>query len=88
MDCHPVQGCGSVILLVLRKSGLRTYRNGATGDTCQSGEMVTLLNSLSFVFNISFLPRPNYRVKYYDYIVKWCSGRPIALICVYRWILT
>ena len=32
-----------------------------------------LLNSLFFVFNISFLPK--YRVKYDDYIiVKWCSG--------------
>ena len=27
----------------------------------------------------------NYRVKYHDYIVKWCSG--VALIGVYRWIL-
>ena len=33
--------------------------------------MVTLLNSLFFVFKISLLP--NYHVKYYDYIVKWCS---------------
>ena len=24
------------------------------------------------MFNISFLPK--YRVKYYDYMVKWCSG--------------
>ena len=31
-----------------------------------------LLNSLFFVFKISFLPK--YRVIYYDYIVKWCSG--------------
>ena len=30
--------------------------------------MAALLNSLVFVFNISFLPK--YRVKYYDYIVK------------------
>ena len=34
--------------------------------------MVALLNSLFFVFKISFLPK--YRVIYYDYIVKWCSG--------------
>ena len=34
--------------------------------------MAILLNSLSFVFKISFLPK--YRVIYYDYIVKWCSG--------------
>ena len=38
----------------------------------QSSEMAALLNSLSFAFTHSFLP--NYRVKYYDYIIKWCSG--------------
>ena len=42
------------------------------GSGCQSSEMAALLNSLSFVFKNLFLP--NYRVKYYDYIVKWCSG--------------
>ncbi len=42
------------------------------GGSCQSTEMATLLNSISFVFKISFLPK--YRVIYYDYIVKWCSG--------------
>ena len=36
------------------------------------GKMVTLLDSLFFVFTILFLP--NYSVNYYDYIVKWCSG--------------
>ena len=40
--------------------------------SCQSSEVATRLNSLSFVFKISFLPK--YRVIYYDYIVKWCSG--------------
>ena len=39
---------------------------------CQSSEMAALLNSLSFPFANSFLPK--YRIKYYDYIVKWCSG--------------
>ena len=38
----------------------------------QSSEMAALLNSLSFAFANSFLPK--YLVKYYDYIVKWCSG--------------
>ena len=33
--------------------------------------MATLLNSIYFVFKISFLPK--YRVIYYDYTVKWCS---------------
>ena len=42
------------------------------GDACQSRKMEILLNSLSFVFKILFLPK--YRVKYYDYIVKWFSG--------------
>ena len=41
-------------------------------DGCQSSEMAALLNSLSFAFANSFLPK--YRVKYYVYIVKWCSG--------------
>ena len=35
-----------------------------------SGKMVALFNSLFFgVLNFVF-----YHVKYYDYIVKWCSG--------------
>ena len=44
--------------------------------------MAALLNSLSFMFTNSFLPK--YRVKYYDYI----SG-PVGydVIGVYRWIL-
>ena len=35
------------------------------GNECQSSEMAALLNSLSFAFTNSFLPK--YRVKYYDY---------------------
>ena len=42
------------------------------GDLCQSGKMAALLNSFFFELKISFLPK--HRVKYYDYIVKWCSG--------------
>ena len=42
------------------------------GGSCQSGNMTALLNSLLFAFRMSFLPK--YRVKYYAYIVKWCSG--------------
>ena len=42
------------------------------GGLCQSSEMAALLNSLSFAFTNSFLPK--YRVKYYDYIAKWWSG--------------
>ena len=34
--------------------------------------MAALLNSLSFAFTNSFLPK--YRVKYFDYIIKWCLG--------------
>ena len=45
---------------------------------CQSSEMAALLNSLSFAFANSFLPK--YRVKYYDYIVKWCSG--VYVMCI------
>ena len=39
---------------------------------CLSNEMAALLNSLSFAFTNSFLPK--YRFKYYDYIIKWCIG--------------
>ena len=42
------------------------------GYTCKNRQMAALLNSLFFVFKISFLPK--YRVKYYDYIVKWGCG--------------
>ena len=41
-------------------------------SSCKTGKMAALLNSLFFMFKISFLPK--YRVIYYDYIVKWCSG--------------
>ena len=41
-------------------------------SSCQTGNMAALLNSLFFVFKMSFLPK--YRVIYYDYIVKWYSG--------------
>ena len=34
--------------------------------------MAALLNSLTFAFTNAFLPK--YPVKYYDYILKWCSG--------------
>ena len=30
-----------------------------------------MVNLLFVLFRVSFLP--NYRVKHYDYIVKWCS---------------
>ena len=39
---------------------------------CQSANMAILLTSLLFAFEIPFLPK--YRVKYYDYIIKWCFG--------------
>ena len=41
-------------------------------DERQSGKTTTLFQSLFFVFRISFMA--NYRDKYYDYIVKWCSA--------------
>ena len=42
------------------------------GASCQGSEMVTQLNSLSFMFKISFLPK--YRVKYdglYCKVAQW-----------------
>ena len=45
-----------------------------------------MLNSLSFMFTISFLPK--YLVIYYDCIVKWQNGAVgYNVIGVYRWIL-
>ena len=41
------------------------------GGGCQSSKMAALF-SLSFAFTNSFLPK--YPVKYFDYILKWCSG--------------
>ena len=41
-------------------------------STNQSSEMAALLNALSFAFTNSFPPK--HRVKYYDYILKCCSG--------------
>ena len=54
-------------------------------------KVVTLLNLLSFGFKMLFLP--NYRVKYYDYIVtlcsgivwNWCVSLDIALILAVCW---
>ena len=56
----------------LYRAGTLVWQRRSLHDSCQSGKMAALLNSLFFVFKISFLPK--YRVKYYDYIVKWCSG--------------
>ena len=41
------------------------------GSSCQTGNMAALLNSLFFVFKMSFLPK--FRIIYYDYIVYWYS---------------
>ena len=50
----------------------RALQRRSLDDSCQSGKMAALLNSLFFMFTISFLPK--YCVKYNDYIVKWCNG--------------
>ena len=63
--CHPKSGYVTTEL-----HGKSTCRS--LGSSCQTGNMAALLNSLFVVFKISFLPK--YRVIYYDYIVKWCSG--------------
>ena len=55
--------------------GTLAWQRPGLGDACKSGKMVTLWNSLFFVFKMLLLP--NYRVKYYDYIVKWC----ISIAC-------
>ena len=48
------------------------WQRPSLGDACKSGKLLTLLNSLFFVFKIALLPK--YRVNYYDYIIKMCSG--------------
>ena len=48
------------------------WQRRSLGDGCESRKMATPMNTLFFVFKISLLR--NYHVKYYDYIVKWCSG--------------
>ena len=48
--------------------------------------MAALLNSLSFAFINSFLPK--YRVKYYDYKYYNLGAVGYNVIGVYRWILT
>ena len=53
-------------------TGVLIWPRQSIRGSCQSGNMAVLLNELVFVFKISFLPK--YRVKYYDYIGKWCSG--------------
>ena len=55
----------------LRMSAMVIWPWRSIGSSCQTGKMAALLNSL-FVFKISVLPK--YRVIYYDYIVKLCSG--------------
>ena len=54
------------------------------GDSCQTSKMATLLNSLSFVSQISFLPK--YRVQYIMIILK-SPAVGYNVIDVYRWIL-
>ena len=55
-----------------RMSATLNWPRQSIGGSCQSGNKAALLNLLVLVFNISFLPK--YRIIYYDYIVKWCSG--------------
>ena len=64
--------------------GREALQQRSLDGSCQSGKMAALLNSLFFVFKISFLPK--YRVKYYDYIVNrvslinynWCVSLDIS----------
>ena len=66
--------------------GTLARRRQFLGDACQCGKIVTLLGYLLFVFKVSYLP--NYRIKYYTYIVKlrcgvacnWCVSLGIAFI--------
>ena len=75
--------CDATIMRFFRQSNFHvSYRRRmpatlnwprqSIGSGHQSSEMAALLNSLYFAFTNSSLPK--YNVKYYDYIVKWCSG--------------
>ena len=59
-----------------RMLAMLAWQRSGTGDACQIGKMATLSNSLFYMFKNSLLSK--YCVKYCDYMVKWCSGRPIA----------
>ena len=78
---HGTSTCGLNNNAIFSDRAIFTFPTGAVSQPRKSGrckplpvgsEMAALLNSLSFAFANSFLPK--YRVKYYDYIVKWCSG--------------
>ena len=58
-----------------RMPGTFASQRPCLGDACQSRKMAILLNSLFLMFKTSFLP--NYRVKYYYYIVL--AGYPASL---------
>ena len=53
-------------------------------SSCQTGNMAALLNSLFFLFKISFLL--NYRVIYYDYckVVEWDV---MEFVCIAGYVL-
>ena len=73
--CHPESGYVTTKLhgtSTCRRNNNAIWPLQSIAGGCQSSDMAALLNSLSFAFANSFLPK--YRVKYYDYIVKWCSG--------------
>ena len=53
------------------------------GSSCQTANMAALLNSLFFVFKISFLPK--YRAIYYDYI-GGAVAYNVTVSTVYHWI--
>ena len=52
--------------------GTLAWERPSLGDSWQSRKIAALLHSLYFVFTMSLLPKCS--VKYYDYIVTWCSG--------------
>ena len=76
MELHDVDA--TIIFTIFSEITIFTFPTGVVcladwsglDPSCQSGKLAALLNSLFFLFKISFLHM--YHVKYYDYIVNWC----------------
>ena len=64
----------------LRMPTTLIWRRRSLGSSCQTVKMTALLNSVFFVFKISFLPK--YCVIYYDYYCKVVQWDIMKLVCI------
>ena len=64
-----------------RMPGTLTWQLQSLGDSCQPKWKD--VDTIEFIiFRIKFFFLPKYRVKYYDDVVKWCSGIYSVLVCI------